>query len=188
MEIPPSLWVTCRVVACTTRLQLLWAMFEHGELSVNDAQFIVGVSQPCASNQLKTLNHCGLIVYRREDMRVIYRAEANSAICFASDVLDALRICFEQSLSLEAVIREATAFTHERRIEIVRVLNGNPLSYSELLEATGMSSTALSRHLDKLERRDFVKRIEGVYGMSASDWALGSTLLRLAYASGSKAW
>jgi len=182
MEIPPSLWITCRVVACETRLQFLWALFEHGELSVNEARFLVGVSQPCASTQLKTLNHYGLILYRREDMRVIYRAEENSAICFAPAVLDALRICFEQSLSLEAVMREVTAFTHERRIEIVRALNGNPLSYNELLEATGMSSTALSRHLDKLERRGFVKRVEGVYCMIASDRALGRTLLRLACA------
>ncbi len=179
MEIPPGLWITCRVVACETRLRLLWELFEHRELSVNEARFLIGVSQPCASTQLKTLSRCGLIIFRREDMRVIYRAEANSAIRFAPEVLDALRICFERSVSFDAVIRQATAFTHERRIEIVRALNGTPLSFIKLLATTGMSSTALSRHLDKLERRGVVKRAEGLYFIGSSENEPGCTLLRL---------
>lgn len=182
MKLPPALWRSCRVIACETRLQLLWHIFEEGELSVNPARVLVGISQPSASTQLKALGERGLIVPRREDMRVIYRAEANSAVDFAAELLDALRKCFQTSMSFKTVIWQATAFTHERRIEIVRALNGKQLSSMKLLDATGMSSTALSRHLDKLERRGFVKRTEGIYRLGRQGNTLGRTLMKLALA------
>ena len=179
MRLPPALWRSCRVVACETRLQLLWHIFEEGELSVNPARFLVGLSQPSASAQLRALAERGLIIPRREDMRVIYRAEANSAVSFAPELLEALRECYERSMPLKTIIRQATAFTHERRIEIVRALRGKMMSSSELLDATGMSSTALSRHLNKLERRGFVKRIAGLYRLSIPGNRLGRTLMKL---------
>ena len=178
MTLPPDFWRSCRVVACETRLQLLWHIFAEGELSVNPARALVGISQPSASAQLRALADRGLVIPRREDMRVIYRAEANRAVSFAPELLEALRICFERSMSFKAVIWQATAFTHERRIEIVRALNKTPLSFAKLLEATGMSSTALSRHIDKLERRGFVKRTGGIYRLGRTGNTLGRTLMK----------
>jgi len=182
MNVPPALWRSCRVMACETRLQLLWHIFEEGELSVNPARYLVGISQPSASAQLRALADRGLIVSRREDMRVIYRAEANRAVDFAPDLLDALRECYERSMSFRIIIRQATAFTHERRIEIVRALRGKSLPFATLQDTTGMSSTALSRHLDKLERRGFVKRIKGVSRLGIPGNRLGRTLMKLAHA------
>jgi len=43
-----------------------------------------------------------------------------------------------------------------------------------------MSLAALSRHLDKLERRGFVKESGAVYRIGGSGNALGRTLLKLA--------
>jgi len=180
MKLPPSLWRSCRVIACETRLQLLWHIFEGGELSVNSARFLTGISQPSASAQLRALGERGLIISRRENMRVIYRAEANSALAFAPELLEMLRNCFEQAVPFKTIIRQATAFTHERRIEIVRALNGKLLSFAELLEVTGMSSTALSRHLNKLERRSFVKRTKGSYCLVTPGNVLGRTLMKCA--------
>ncbi len=182
MRLPPALWRSCRVVACETRLRLLWHIFEKGELSVNEARFLVGISQPSASAQLMALAERGLIIPRREDMRVIYRAEANSSVNFAPELLEALRECYERSMSSKIIIRQATAFTHERRIEIVRELSGKILPFVRLLDATGMSSTALSRHLDKLERRGFVKRTEGFYRLGIPGNRLARTLMKLARA------
>jgi len=182
MKLPPAFWRSCRVVACETRLQLLWHIFEEGELSVNTARLRVGISQPNASAQLRALAERGLIIPRREDMRVIYRAEANSSVPFASELLEALRGCHEHAMSHKMIIRQATAFTHERRIEVVRALRGETMSFSELLDATGMSSTALSRHLDKLDRRGFVKRTEGLYRLGTPGNRLGRTLMKLAHA------
>jgi DNA-binding transcriptional ArsR family regulator len=180
MKLPPALWRSCRVIACETRLQLLWQLFEGGELSVNSARFLVGISQPGASTQFRALSERGFIIPRREDLRVIYRPEANSAVPFAQELLEALQNCFEQSVPFKTIIRQATAFTHERRIEIVRALNGKCLSFAELLEVTGMSSAALSRHLNKLERRRFVKRTTGFYRLRTLRNGLGRTLMECA--------
>ncbi len=180
MRLPPELWRSCRVVACETRLQLLWHIFEQGELYVNEARLLVGLSQPCASAHLRGVADRGLLISRREDMRVIYRAEANSAVAFSGEILNALRACYEQSVSFKTIIRLATGFTHQRRIEIVRALNGKSLSFQELWSVTGMSIAALSRHLDKLERRGFVKEAGDVYRMGGSGNTLGRTLLKLA--------
>ncbi len=180
MRLPPELWRSCRTVACESRLELLWNVFEQGELSVNEARLLVGLSQPCASAQLRGLADRGLLISRREDMRVIYRAEANSTMAFSGEILDALRVCYERSVSFKTIIRQATGFTHQRRIEIVRALNGRSLSFLELWGVTGMSLAALSRHLDKLERRGFVKESGAVYRIGGSGNALGRTLLKLA--------
>jgi len=180
LNLRPALWRTCRVIACETRLQLLWHILDEGESSVTDAMLCVGVSQPNASNQLRALCDRGLIIPRRESMEVIYRAEANGSASFAPEILDALRICYERSVAFATIIRQATAFTHERRIEIVRALRGRSLSTPALRDATGMSPSALLRHLDKLEKRGFVKEASGSYRMGAPGNALGRTLLKLA--------
>ncbi len=180
MRLPPALWRSCRVVACETRLRVLWHILDNKELSVDAVRQLEGMSQPRASIQLKALASKGLVVYRREGMQVIYRAEADQAVAFAQEILEALRICYERRASFKTIIRQATAFTHERRIEIVRALQDGPLACEELLGKTGMSGSALSRHLDKLERRGFVKRIDRVYEMATPDSPLGRTLMNLA--------
>ncbi len=182
MKLRPTLWRTCRVIANETRLTLLWKIFEEGELCVHELVEQTGVSRPNASTQLRALSARGLIMPRREDMRVIYRAEANAGISFAPPLLDALRECFEQSMTFKTVIRQATAFTHERRIEIVRALKGKILSFETLLGTTGMSSTALSRHLNKLERRGFVKYTKGIYRLGAPRNPLSRVLVEIACA------
>ncbi len=180
MKLNPTLWRTCRVIASETRLQLLWHIFEEGELYVQELVDRTGVSRPNASNQLRALSARGLITPRREDMRVIYRAEANARISFAPPLLDALRTCFEQSMTFKTIIRQATAFTHERRIEIARALSEKSLLFADLLEITGMSSTALSRHLGKLEDRGVVRGVSGTYHLSRTGNPLGRVLIKIA--------
>jgi len=70
MKLNPTLWRTCRAVASGTRLQLLWFIFEHGELCVQDLADLSGMSPSNASNQLRVLNARGLISPCREKMKV----------------------------------------------------------------------------------------------------------------------
>lgn len=181
MKLQPTLWRTCRVVACETRLRLLWLLFENGELCVGELARRAGMSEPNASNQLRALNARGLIQPRRERMRVLYRAEANSGIDFAPRLLEALWKCHKLSMPLEGVVWQATAFTHGRRIGIVRALNGGkPLSLDALRDATGMSLPALLRHLKKLEARGFARRRGRVCRLARPRNPLGRTLLKIA--------
>ncbi len=180
MELRRGLWRTCRVIASETRLELLWHLFVEKELAVAQAGRLAGISPSNASLQLKMLSECGLVICRREKMQVFYRAEANEAVEFAPEVLAALQECCERSVSFAALIRHATAFTHERRVEILRALRGRSLSTSALRDVTGMSSSALLRHLDKLLRRGCVTEQNRICRMGSSGNPLGRVLLKLA--------
>jgi len=180
MKLRPTLWRTCRVIANETRLQLLWHIFVEGELYVNQLVQQTGATRPNTSTQLRALSARGLITYRREKKNVIYRAEANNGVDFAPDLLEALRQCHERSMPFKTVIRQATAFTHERRIEIIRALVGKKLSFGGLRDTTGMSAAALSRHLEKLKARGFIKRTGGLYHIVWPGNPLGRTLIKIA--------
>jgi DNA-binding transcriptional ArsR family regulator len=181
MRLKPLLWKSCRVIACESRLRLLWALFENQELSVSRLCFMLQMSQPNASNQLRMLNDCGLIAFRRKKMNVLYRPEANELTEFAPELLKALRSCYDRSDSLDSVIQRATAFTHQRRLEIVRVLSEESLSLIGLQQKTGMSAPALSRHLKKLARRGVLRAKGRLYVLiQRPDHPLGKALLKLA--------
>jgi DNA-binding transcriptional ArsR family regulator len=179
MKLRPTLWRTCRVLANETRLQLLWLLFKEQELYVQQIAERTGMSISNASTQLRALSARGLIAPRRKNMMVFYRAEANSAVDAAPVLLDTLRVCREQGVLFKTMIRQATAFTHERRIEIIRALRGKALEFHELMETTGMSASALSRHLEKLEARGFVKYKRGFYQCATPGNPLGRTLLKI---------
>lgn len=180
MKLNPTLWRTCRALASETRLQLLWLIFEHGKLSVNELADQIGMSPSNTSNQLRALSARGLIFPHREKMKVYYRAEANDSLDAAPVLLNALKDCRDCDVSFKTVIRQMTACTHARRIEIIQALTGGKKASHELMEQTGMSASALSRHLDKLERRGFVKYRRGDYRRSVPGNPLGRTLLKLA--------
>jgi len=180
VEIRRGLWKTCRVIASEPRLQLLWYLFAEEELTVTTCCQLTGLSPSNTSFQLKMLCECGLLVFRRKKMEVFYRAEANSAVNFAPEVLEALRGCYENEVAFKTLVRHATAFTHERRIEIFRALSGRSLTGLALRDATGMSSAAMGRHLDKLMRRGYVTEKEHSYYIGAAGNLLGRTLLKLA--------
>jgi DNA-binding transcriptional ArsR family regulator len=165
MQLKPLFWKSCRIIACESRLELLWALFENEEMAVSQLSSVAHVSVPNASNQLRALNEFGLVAYRREKMNVIYRAEANDLVAFAPGLLEGLRACYERGDSLDSVMKRVTAFTHQRRVEVVRVLNGMPMKLVDLQEKTGMSSPALSRHLNKLVRRDVVREKGRIYSL-----------------------
>lgn len=180
INLPPPLWKTCRILTNETRLQLIWNLFTFGELCVNELTKLTHISRTNTSNQLRSLSEYGFIVSRREKMHVIYRAEANTAMRFAPPLLTALRTGFDQSMSLKTVIVQATGFSHGRRIEIAQAFKGKSRSFEELQKATGMSSSALSRHLRKLEVRNFVQISGTMYRRGKPGNLLGQELIKLA--------
>lgn len=179
-QLTPTLWRTCRALACETRLRLLWNIFQYEKLSVSELAQQTGICVPTATLHLRALNARGLIIPHREKMKVFYRARANPAIAVAPALLMALRNCYANSVPFHAVVRQATAFTHERRIELIRALNGSDLTFDELLEKTGMSASALSRHLSKLKARGFIRRNRGKYRRATPPNELGTVLLNAA--------
>ena len=178
----PTLWRTCRVIACESRLRLLWLLFGEKELSVCDLAYRAGMGEPQASVQLRALNARGLISYRREKMRVLYSAHANDAVDFAPQLLSGLRTSYDQNMRFSTVIRHATAFTHQRRIELVRILSRRAMDRDALLEASGMSVSAQFLHLNKLIARKVVGKTEEHYILLQPINPLSRVLLQAALA------
>jgi len=162
-KLRPTLWRTCRVLACETRLEMLRLLFEKGELCVSEMADLTGISPHNASTQLRALNARGLITPRRENQKVIYRAEANEELDAAPALLNTIRAAFAKKTSARTIFHSCTAFTHERRIQIVRVLENGAKPFGDLMKETGMSSAALWNHLDKLSDRGFVKEQDRRY-------------------------
>ncbi len=180
MRLRPTLWRTCRVIACETRLHLLWEIFENNELCVGELADLAEITHHNASTQLRALNARGLLVATRRKQKLFYRPEANEDVAHAEDLLKALHRCYEQSVPFKQIIRQATAFTHTRRIEIVQELSGCRKTFADLLQATGMKPPSLSRHLEKLKARGFVEQVDKMYKLRSPRHKFGRVLLRIA--------
>jgi len=170
----------CRTIAQSTRLQLLWSVFEDEELCVQDLALQAGISAPNASNQLQALADKELITPKRGKLKVIYKPVLRPETFCAKILLPALKECQNKKVSFQTVIRKATAFTNERRIQIVRCLAVSDESFNSLIKKTGMTTSSLSRHLKKLLNRNFIQKKGKVYQLRQPNSILAHGLLKLA--------
>lgn len=67
------------VLADPTRIRILEALDEHGELSVGELVDALGVSQPNVSNHLACLRWCGFVTTRRQH-RMVYNRIADRRV------------------------------------------------------------------------------------------------------------
>ncbi len=176
-KLRPTLWRTCRVLASEIRLQLLWRIFDGEEFGVGELGRQVGISEQNASIQLRVLNARGLITARRTKKELYYRAEANAEVEHAGELLEMLHVCYEKKMPLKDIVWMATAFTHSRRIEIVRTLMESAQKPGDLRKMTGIARPALGRHLRKLEARRFVRIYGDTYRLNTPKNIFGACLL-----------
>ncbi len=175
----PILWRTCRVIANQRRLELLWCLFSHGPRCLFELANDVGISNPQASIHLYALASHGLIRQYRSKMRLISVPEGNAKVASAEDLLESLRTCHHAEMPIQTVFKQVTAFTHARRIEIMQTLPENGFSIEQLAEQTHISESALTRHLNKLTARGFVRKKEDHFFKGMPPDALSQTLLKI---------
>ena len=177
----PTLWRTCRVIANRTRLRLLGLLVQQPGLTVSAVAQRLGQPLSLVSQYLRALEARGLLIARRVGRRVEYRPRHPTDESVAPKLARAIRSTFQhETAPVETVFRLATAFTHARRIEIVRALKNAPQTRAQLKAATGISADALRRHRAKLEARGFVTSRLGAYRWVPRSDALGRELERLA--------
>lgn len=182
-RLKPTLWRTCRALANRTRLRIMHAVLLKPGLSVSEIAHDFDINVAVVSKYLRELNARGLLQATRQAAEVRYWPEADSSMPQALALLDALSITFRTRKSPgDFIFRKATAFTHPRRILIIRQLVRQPLRFKEIRIRTGMSATALKRHLRKLMIRGFVRRgpRNAIYSLITSGSVLQTTLLKLA--------
>ncbi len=170
----------CRTLAHSTRLQLLWAIFEDGDLCVRDLALQTGISAPNASNQLQALSEKELIIPTRDKLKIFYQPVKRPETLCAKALLPALKDCQDNDVSFKKIIHEATAFTHERRIQVVRCLAASDETFGSLIKKTGMTTPSLNRHLKKLFDRKVVQKQGKVYQLQQPGSMLARCLLKLA--------
>lgn len=154
----PTVWRTCRVLSNEQRLRLLWKLFQLGEGNVTALGEAVGLKEPLASAYLRALNARGLISSERRRNYVFYKPEANPEVEHAGQMLGSLRHCYEDLMPLARITYHMTAFTHPRRVDIVRALSQGEADDVRLSVQTRISPLALYRHIKKLVARGYVEK------------------------------
>jgi DNA-binding transcriptional ArsR family regulator len=178
MDSADIIWKTCRVLANTTRLQILRRLFRGAELCVSDVAAIEGVSDTVASQHLRLLYDYGFLQPERKSKWVFYRFKEPCAGTPAGKICNSLRkkLC-SGSTSHEALVTTFTALTHPRRVDIAQKLLQNPASFDDLVRSCSISPQSLYRHADKLIRRKFIFVENGCYRISPAKNSLHKSLL-----------
>jgi DNA-binding MarR family transcriptional regulator len=180
-ELRPTLWRTCRVLANRRRLRILQELFRRPGQSVTEVAVRLSLPVPLASRYLRELNARGLLGARRVGPRVSYRPFANPSVPQASPLIASLQRTFQtDSDPFATIFRLATAFTHPRRVELAAALASGPVRVAELGRRTGISKSALKRHVAKLRSRGFVCAATDGLALATPPSRLAAALLLLA--------
>lgn len=143
-----------------TRLALLRAVINVPDQTVSGLAAQLHLSLPRASQELRRLQSRGLIQANRRGMNVLYRPVPDRLVATAAPLLQAMKDTFRNFPPSEdgQSVRIATAFSHSRRLAIVRLLLHGPARTRALEEMSGMSRDALNRHLRKLRDAGLIRR------------------------------
>jgi DNA-binding MarR family transcriptional regulator len=158
---------------------MLYLLFDSNELSSRDIAEKTGMSEPQVSIHLRHLNSRGLIRQHRRKMKLLSSPEANQEIESANGLITALKACHARNTPTQLLFRQATAFTHARRIEIIQQIPAAGITNELLSEKTGIPISAINRHLHKLKARNFVQETKGCFTLAVPDDPFSRALLSI---------
>jgi DNA-binding transcriptional ArsR family regulator len=181
MELHPTIWRTCRVLAGTTRIRLLKQIAAIPDLTVSRLAQSTGISLSRASQELRRLNARGLVQAVRISREVRYRPIPDPQVPAARSILTALSDTLHRTTgSPEADCqRIASGFAHPHRVAIVRELLQRPRNAESLARALRIPQRTIQRHLGILRSRELIKRRQGVYIAALEGLPLARSLARL---------
>ena len=165
-----------RALANRTRIRILRLLVVLGETTVSDIAAATSVRLSRTSAHLRALVAVGLLWRRRSGRVVDYGLAERASHPVTATVLQSLTRIFgtvtatdpdlvaaadqagSATCSDAALFACFTAFTHPRRLQIIRHLAVKGTATSgELSCALSMSPSAVQRHVEKLQRRGFVR-------------------------------
>ncbi|HOR78358.1 MAG TPA: helix-turn-helix domain-containing protein [Kiritimatiellia bacterium] len=156
MILTPTLWRTSRVLANQLRLDLLRRIVTGNGPHVTELAEALEIPQPRASQELRRLQSRGLVKAVRQGRYLVYLPEPDPKVPSAKPILQAATKALAEWPDLET-IRVAWAFGHQRRLDLVRVLQGGALPSDVASAKAGLSSVAGHRHLQVLQEGDIVQ-------------------------------
>ena len=174
----PTLWRTCRVLTHGKRLEILERLAGTGEASVTRIAKDCGVSLPAATQHLRQLQSRGLIRAARRSRWVYYSAAPDPLVKHSKGVLEAVLQALRRRHTHALIRQDLTAFTHPRRLVILRALADHPAGPFDLAARCRISRPAVFRHLDKLRRRGVVEVVVDRYQLAQPPSPLARALLK----------
>ncbi len=171
------LWKTCRALANRTRLRILRRLIEKPVLCVSDIAKIESLSETVASQNLKLLHEHDFINPNPVSKWVYYHISNFKESSYASILFKPLKKRISASRVQEgALIHIFTAYTHPRRIDIVKSLQTEPKTFEQLIKTCDISGQALYRHLNKLIARGILAETANVYRIIPQQSGLSKAL------------
>jgi DNA-binding transcriptional ArsR family regulator len=165
------------MLTCPVRRRALGVVLEMQGACVTEVARAAGLERWNATRALRALQARGLVEARPQGRRVFYRPVANPGVRHAAEMLTAMAASLGEGESDAAIRQALTAYTHPRRIAIVRTLTAGPSDSARLSVACRISSPALRRHLAKLQRREVVEPCDEGYRLRRPPTRLGRALL-----------
>ncbi len=179
----PTLWRTCRVLANRSRLRVLQLLSRRSSLTVSEIGRVLRLPSSTASEHLRALNARGLLTVQRDGRYVRYRVGATGDLTQTKPLLKALQHTLKKERNpIERIFRLCTAFTHPRRLVIIRLVGADGIALNQLQRKTRISQPALARHLAKLSQRGFLVIKAGRCRRCHPPGSLGRVLSSLAAA------
>lgn len=180
-SLAPSLWRTCRVMASHKRLHCLHTVLRTPGLTVELVAGVTGLSASKASLSLRAIQSRGLISSRRKSRWNLYYSEPEASVKSSKAFLDAVRSAFfTEHLSEAEIVNALKAYTHSRRIDIVR-----QLAYADFVDfhnfsvKVQISPPALFRHLRYLRIHGVIELEEDSYKLAKPKTDFAHDLLRI---------
>lgn len=138
----PPLWKRLRILANPLRLEMLTDVRSRPGRYVQVIGETVRCSEVTACKHLQMLEAGGFLNSRRQGRYLFYDFASGDPL--AQALMDEVG---RPGADLGGILKVLTAFTHERRIVIVRALNGQPMNAETLCAVSGISRDAVFRHL-----------------------------------------
>ncbi|MBA4388662.1 MAG: hypothetical protein C0404_11825 [Verrucomicrobia bacterium] len=184
-NLQPTLWRTCRVLANETRLKIIRYILLHPGQTVSGIANVFSLNLSMACRHLRDLNARGLLKAERIHGNVMYWPHADESTRQARALFASIWFTMgNHDDAIGFIYNKATAFTHPRRIAIVRQLAKSPRRLCEIQRLASISKPATCRHVGKLLNRGFITldRKRQVYALAKPGTTFEQTLLALAVA------
>ena len=177
----PTIWRTCRVLACPRRLAVLRVVIEKGPICVKDVAQRCRMPENTATQYLRALQARGMLAANRQSRWVYYVPHADPSVQHADVLLVAMQKAFAHDEPRDVMVAGLTAYTHPRRLAMLRRLAAGAAPVQALAQDTGISVPACYRHLEKLQSRAVVSvDLSGNWSLARPVPGLATTLLQAA--------
>ncbi|MDD3440087.1 MAG: winged helix-turn-helix domain-containing protein [Kiritimatiellae bacterium] len=177
----PTLWRTCRMLAGSTRIQLLRELHDRPGQNIAALAKAVGISQPYASQEMRRIQSRGFLRPVHQGASLIYQPAPDPQVASAAPLLKAVLAAMEaQSAPHDADIsRIAAGLSHERRIALVRSLLQSSKTTAQLRAEIPMAPCSFDLHLRTLIASGFVQRQNRTLSFQVPNHPVAKALARL---------